>query len=70
MMHGLTVYHLLVRSTRMLMRIGLQGQAVYRRDGLGLIPKTILTPISNPVIPVLLWNLLRIVTIRKPLFHI
>ena len=34
------------------MRIGLQEQAGYHKTGQGLIPKTILTPISNPVIPV------------------
>ena len=44
----------------MLMRIGLQEQVEYLRDGQGRI--------SNPVgSSVLLWNHLRIVTIRKPL---
>ena len=42
-MRGFAMYHRLVRSTRMPMRIGLQVvQAGYRRDGLGSIPKTIL----------------------------
>ena len=54
------MYHRLVHSTRMLMRIGLQEQVEYLRDGQGRI--------SNPVgSSVLLWNHLRIVTIRKPL---
>ena len=74
------MYHRRVRSTQMPMRIGLQEQVAYLRDGLGSIPRTILRRISNPVgSGFLLWNRIlrniavcdsvRIVTIQAPVSY-